>query len=48
MASPTFTHTGVIRQGDVLIIPLKKLSVKDSVKLPNLTLAKGEFTVIKP
>ncbi|WP_206602519.1 hypothetical protein [Cyanobacterium aponinum] len=44
MTSSTFTHTGVIRQGDVLIIPLKKLSVKESVKLPNLTLAKGEVT----
>lgn len=44
MASSTLTHTGVIRQGDVLIIPLKKLSVNDSVKLPNLILAKGEVT----
>ncbi len=44
MASSTSTPTGVIRQGDVLIIPLKKLSIKDSVKLPNLTLAKGEVT----
>lgn len=44
MASSRFPHTGVIRQGDVLIIPWKKLSVKDSVKLNSLTLAKGEVT----
>ncbi|WP_330203862.1 hypothetical protein [Cyanobacterium sp. Dongsha4] len=44
MASSTSTHTGVIRQGDVLIIPWEKLPVNKSVKLPNLTLAKGEVT----
>lgn len=44
MFAETTTHLGVIRQGDVLIIPIKNPKHHTATKLPHLTLAKGEVT----